>query len=472
MNLSKKTKIVCTIGPVTEDQKRLEELLKAGMNIARLNFSHGELKQHQLKIDNLRKAVKETGIPAAILQDLSGPKIRIGDFYTDSINLKRGQSFTLTTEKIVGDEKKVSVNYSSLPKEVKKGGSILLNDGRQKLEVISISGKEVKCRVIIGGKIKGRRGVNLPGADLSISSITAKDKKDLKFGLKNKIDFLALSFVRRPADVGILRNLLQKAGSSAGIIAKIETAEAVTNIDKIIEAADGIMIARGDLAIEVPAENVPLLQKMIINKCNEAGKPVITATQMLESMIHSSVPTRAEVSDVANAILDGTDAIMLSEETTLGENPVEAVRVMSRIAERTEKEYLHKQLLVDNLGTNVAVGDSITTSAVRTADRIGSRLLISITKSGYGARMLTRYRPKQPILVFTPNMETYQKMMLSFGCFPVLVKQFKSFNDLFESIRRFCLKERIGKKRDKVVIATGTPFRLAKETNMLSVMSL
>ena len=274
----------------------------------------------------------------ALLQDLGGPKIRIGDFYKESIVLEEGQTFSLTTEKIVGDEKRVCINYALLPKEVEVGGFIMLHDGKKKLEIMSIKGNEVVCKVIIGGEIKGKRGVNLPGAKLSISSLTKKDKDDLEFGIKNKVDFVAFSFVRRPDDVSELRDILDKAKSKAQIIAKIEDVEGLENIDKIIELVDGIMIGRGDFGIEIGVENMPMVQKEIIKKCNKAGKPVITATHMLESMINSPVPTRAEVSDIANAILDGTDAIMLSEETALGQYPVEAVKMMAKVAERVERE--------------------------------------------------------------------------------------------------------------------------------------
>src|SRR3989338_2881958 len=306
----KKTKIVATIGHSTTDVKKMEELLAAGVNVMRMNFSHG---------------------------DLGGPKIIIGDFYKESIVLEEGQIFTLTTEKIIGDEKRVYVNYAPLPKEVKVGGFVMLHDGKKKLEITNIKDNEVVCKVIIGGEIKGKRGVNLPGAKLSISSLTKKDKDDLEFGLKNKVDFIAFSFVRRPEDVTELRDILDQAKSKAKIIAKIEDVEGLENIDKIIELVDGIMIGRGDFGIEIGVENMPMVQKEIIKKCNKAGKPVITATHMLESMIKSPVPTRAEVSDIANAILDGTDAIMLSEETALGQYPVEAVKVMTKVAERVEK---------------------------------------------------------------------------------------------------------------------------------------
>jgi pyruvate kinase len=334
--MEKRTKIVATIGPATEHHEKLENLLKAGMNIMRLNFSHGDWNEHQDRIDHLKIAMEKSGIKAEIMQDLAGPKIRIGIFSTDSITLKEGQTFTLTTDDIVGDESIVSVNYPLLPKEVLVGHIISLHDGKKKLVVEKVEGNSVICKVLVGGDMKGRRGVNLPDSDLSVKALTEKDLKDLEFGVKNNVDYMALSFVRKPDDITELREILNSKNCSAKIIAKIETPQAISNIDKIIELTDGIMIARGDLAIEVPFQKVPLYQKMIIKKCNEAGKFVITATQMMESMIKSPVPTRAEVSDVANAILDGTDAIMLSEETTLGEYPLEAVKAMTTIAKEIE----------------------------------------------------------------------------------------------------------------------------------------
>lgn len=484
---SKKTKIVATIGPVTSSEEKLTELLESGMNVMRINFSHGDFAEHQIKVNNGRKASKKTGIPMAIMQDLGGPKIRIGDFYKESITLKEGETFTLTTEKITGDEKRVYINYPLLPKEVKKGGYILLHDGKKKLQITDTKGNEVICKIIVGGDIKGRRGVNLPGAYLSVSSITEKDRADLEFGIKNKVDYVALSFVRRPGDITELREILKKAKLAAGIIAKIETPEAVENIDEIIKLADGIMVARGDLAIEVPAEDVPLIQKMIIEKCNRAGKPVITATQMLESMIKSPVPTRAEVSDVANAILDGTDAIMLSEETTLGDYPVEAVKMMSRIAERVEDDILHQKLTfgrkinssrrktagadgeVSGQGALEEVTNAISGEAVDIARGVDAKFIVALSNSGFTARMISRFKPFQEILGMTPNKETYGRMVLSYGVNPVLIKKFKNLNEAMTIIKNHCLKNKLAAKDDKVILVAGMPFGKAVGTNMVLV---
>lgn len=469
----KKTKIVATIGPVTGSEEMLSKLLKAGMNVMRLNFSHGDFKEHQERFNNFKKAQVKMGITGAVLQDLGGPKIRIGNFSTESITLKEGKTFTLTTDDIVGDENRVSINYKELPKEVSKGHHIYLHDGKKKLEVINIKGNDVVCKVLVGGDIKGKRGVNLPHSDLSVKSLTDKDLKDLEFGIKNKVDFMALSFVRRPSDITELREILKKRKCDAGIIAKIETPQAVKNIDEIIRLSDGIMVARGDLAIEVPFEEVPMIQKMIIQKANDAGKPIITATQMLESMIKNPIATRAEVSDVANAILDGTDAVMLSEETTLGDFPVEAVTVMTKVADQIEKNYPEKEVVHANGNGETEMADSITGSVVKTAHDVGAKVIVALTESGFTARMVSRHKPLTSILALSPNQRTSQKLALSFGCTPITIPRYKSITDVFKIVRAHCLKEKIAKKGDKVVIAAGAPFNTkGVVTNMLVVETI
>lgn len=336
--MNKKTKIVATIGPVTKSVEVLTKLLQEGLNIERLNFSHGDFTEHQEKLDNFRAACAQTGMAGEVLQDLSGPKIRLGEFSEGRVDLIAGEMITITTEQMVGDKTRVSINYPQFPTEVKAGEMIMVDDGKKKFQVESVNGEDVLCKIIVGGNTKGRRGVNLPDSDISVKALTEKDMVDLEFGVANKVEYMALSFVRKGSDITELRDILNAKGCTAKIIAKIETPQAIAAIDDIIALSDGIMVARGDLAIEVPFQKVPMYQKMIIKKCNEAGKFVITATQMLESMIKTAVPTRAEVSDIANAILDGTDAIMLSEETTLGEYPVEAVQVMTKVAIEIEGE--------------------------------------------------------------------------------------------------------------------------------------
>ena len=469
--ITKKTKIVVSIGPATTDKKVLTDLLNAGMNIARINFSHGDFMEHQSKVDNIRSVSKKTGIPVALLQDIAGPKIRIGDFYKESIVLKKGDLFTLTTKKIVGDEKKVCVNYSMLPKEVRVGGWIMLHDGKKKLKIVKIKGKDVVCRVVVGGEIKGRRGVNLPGARLSISSITEKDKKDLKFGIKNKVDFVALSFVRRADNVEQLRKLLKKAGSKAKIISKIEDVEGLENIDEIINTTDGIMIGRGDFGIEIGLENLPMIQKEIIKKCNTAGKPVITATHMLESMIKSPVPTRAEVSDIANAILDGTDAVMLSEETTLGEYPVEAVSVISKVAQKVESRMVFCRKDFGEAGKD-SISNAVSDETVDLAQSIGAKYIAALTNTGFTAKMISRYRPAQNILAFTPNKETFNQLNLSYGCEPVLVAKIDSIEAAAPLVREHCLKTKTAKKNDIIVVVAGMQFDKNSSTNTIFVQKI
>jgi pyruvate kinase len=471
--MTKKTKIVATIGPATETEEVLTKLLEAGMNVMRLNFSHGDFAEHQTRVDNFRKATEKTGMTGAILQDLGGPKIRIGMFKTEYITLVEGQTFTLTTDDIEGDETRVSVNYPLLPREVEKGHIIFLHDGKKKLEVTDIQGNDVICKVLIGGDIKGKRGVNLPDSDLSVKSLTEKDLKDLEFGIKNQVDFVALSFVRRPSDITELRTILNDRGSDAGIIAKIETPQAVANIDEIIRLADGIMVARGDLAIEIPFEQVPMIQKMMIQKCNELGKPIITATQMLESMIKSPVATRAEVSDVANAILDGTDAVMLSEETTLGEYPVEAVSVMATVAKEIEKNYPEKDIVHPDGNGRTSIQDSITGSVVKTAHDVGAKAIVALTESGFTARMVSRHKPQSIILALSPNPRASQKLALSFGCLPMTISRYESVADVFEIVRTYCMKHELASEGDSVVIAAGAPFNTkGVATNMLMVETL
>jgi pyruvate kinase len=473
----KKTKIVATIGPATETEEMLAKLLQAGMNVMRLNFSHGDFVEHQNKVTNLKKAIKKTDIPCAILQDLSGPKFRLGDFYQERVMLKAGDFITLTTEKITGDEKRVSVNYETLHDEIMPGNIIMVDDGKKKFEVVEIKGTEIKCKILIGGETKGRRSLNLPGAPLKISALTEKDKKDLEFGIKNNVDIVAFSFVRKASDVTELRQILDKKKSGAKIMAKIETIEAVENFDSILELADMIMVARGDLAVELGHENVPTAQKMMIEKCLKVGKPVVTATQMLESMIKNPTPTRAEVSDIANAIFDGTDAVMLSEETTLGEFPVEAVEVMSRVACKIENDPMYTERILriqkrkhDSIGTRIV--DAVTNEVIDIANALSAKVIIALTNSGSNARMISRYRPLQPIIAMTPHEQVRDQLLISFGCTPVHINKFKTVNEVVKMAKAYCLKNKIAKKGNKIVIALGMPFGKAIDTNMLLVEKL
>lgn len=475
MHLGKKTKIVATIGPATESQEMLEKLLKVGLNVIRMNFSHGDFAEHQKKVDNGRAASKKTGIPVAFLQDLSGPKIRIGTFGNDPsmrVTLKAGQKFTFCTdEKTVGDSTKAYINYPKLPKEIKKGEAVLVDDGKVRMECIDIKGDEVICKVMNGAEIKGRRGVNLPDSDLSISALTAKDKKDIEFGVKNNVDYVAFSFVRKASEAQELRDILNKKGmKTTKIIAKIETPQALKNFDEILEIVDGVMVARGDLAVEIPAQKVPLAQKTIIEKCNQAGKPVITATQMLESMIKNPVPTRAEVSDVANAMLDGTDAVMLSEETTLGSYPLEAISLMTKIAAEVENDERHSLLLShpERLEAD-SLSKSIGAAAAQTAKNIGAKYVVALTEFGHAAALASRQRVSVPILAFTPDKKTFNQLCLYFGVYPQMIGKCEGFREAHEEARKIMLKEKLVKKGDKIVWISGTPFKKAHETNMITV---
>ncbi len=465
----KKTKIVATIGPSSGSKEQLTALLHAGVNVIRLNFSHGSFENHAGYVRNFREAMEDVGVRAAICQDLSGPKIRIGSFTEEAVELVVGAELTLTTDETVGTVERVHVNYTALPHEVSVGDTIFLDDGKKRLRVKAVSGNDVVCTVEVGGRIRGGRGVNLPDSELTVSSLTDKDRADLQFGIEHHVDFVALSFVRRAEDIEELRALLNQAGSHAKIIAKIETPQAVRNLDAILAATDAAMVARGDLAIEIPAEKVPVVQKEIIRKCNIAGKPIITATQMLESMIHSPVPTRAEVSDVANAILDGTDAVMLSEETAMGEYPVEAVAVMSRVAKEIEAMYADKLLTDLPEEQHASVANAVTRSVVETARDVNAKVIVALTETGTTARMVARHKPRSLVMALSHNEAVCRQLALSFGCLPIHVGQYETLEDVFALVKELCLERELAQKGDKVVIVAGAPFRVQGSTNMMIV---
>lgn len=470
----KKTKVVATIGPASAEKKILTDMIVSGLNVARLNFSHGDHQTHKKSLDLVRSVSSKTKIPVAVLQDLSGPKIRTGEMTSNLVELKNGSQLILTPKKFVGDEKKLSITYKNLHKEVKVGERILLDDGRKELKVTKIKGEEIYTKIIVGGHIKPRRGVNLPDTSLKVSSLTAKDKKDVLFGIESQVDFIALSFVRSAKDVLDLRKILNSHKSDIAIIAKIETPDAIKNIDKIIEVSDGIMVARGDLAVEVCAENVPIYQKMIVDKCNKAGKSVIVATQMLESMINMSVPTRAEVSDVANSILDGADAIMLSEETAMGKHPALAIKIMTKVARKVEDNYPYTDFIsgkffrVDDKKVFDTV-DAITHYAFNTARDVGAKLIVALTESSLTSRMVSRYKPRQPIMVMSPNDRALKRSLLSFGCYPYKIRQFREVREAREAITSELLKNKFIKKGEKYVLSAGVPFGKSGGTNMLMV---
>ncbi|HEY0964310.1 MAG TPA: pyruvate kinase [Candidatus Paceibacterota bacterium] len=466
-----KTKIVATLGPSTADPKMIEKMLAEGLTVARVNMSHGNHETHADMITKARTAAKKAKRPLAILQDLSGPKIRIGDFDTETVTLENGKPLVLTTTPVTGTVERVHINYEKLPEEVKPGMHIYLNDGKQKLLVEKISGGDIHTTVVVGGTIRGRRGVNVPDANLSISSLTAKDKKDLKFGLTQDVDFVTLSFVRTADDIKHLRKLIPKEKNIA-IVAKIETKFAIDNLEAIVEAADVIMVARGDLAIEMPLEKVPLLQKRIITTANRRGKPVITATQMLDSMRLSTTPTRAEVADVANAILDGTDALMLSDETTIGNHPDLAIRVLSQVAAEIEKDdyFLDRQTMWNFAPETIC--DGVSRSIARNVTAARAQVIVAFSESGHTGRMVSRYRPQVPILVLTPHQSTLNKMLVVYGCEPVLIKSVKNLTEAQKAAKTAVIARNLAQSGETYILAAGIPFGSSGSTNMMLVERL
>lgn len=466
---ARKTKIVATVGPNSGTVPILVSMLKAGMNVARINFSHGNHEEHAEKISNIREAAKQVELPVAILQDLGGPKIRIGDFDTDTVTLEVGKKFTLTTNKVKGSDKIVYINYKRLPAEVKKGMDILVNDGKLQLKVMSATNTDIVCKVMVGGTIRSKRGVNVPGASLSINTITAKDKKDLVFGIEQGVNFVTLSFVRKASEIFQLRKLLGASKDKIGIIAKVETQEAVNNLDEIIAAADGIMVARGDLAVEIPSAKVPLIQKEIIKKCNILGKPVITATQMLDSMREQTTPTRAEVNDVANAILDGADAVMLSDETAVGKYPIEAVKVMSRIASTIEENHSAADVVPLVRSGVDTVADAVTEAITRESIAVGAVAIIALSESGHTGRLVARHRPTVPVYVLTPNEKTFHQSLLVYGCQPILVSRVQNIKEALELSQEILVGCGLCRKGDRFVLGAGMPFGTKGSTNVMVI---
>ena len=470
----RKTKIICTMGPSTEKGDTLKKLIEAGMNVARMNFSHGDFDEHGGRLKSLRKYSKELGLPVAALLDTKGPEIRLGDFEAGRVELKEGQEFTLTARDILGTEKEVSITYKQLPKDVKPGSSILLDDGLIGLEVKEVSGDDIVCTVMNGGPVSNHKGVNVPGTDLSMDYLSEKDKADLIWGAENDVDFIAASFVREAADVIAIRDLLKAhGGEKIQIIAKIENEQGVRNIDGILEAADGIMVARGDMGVEIPCEEVPVVQKNLIKKANQAGKIVVTATQMLDSMIKNPRPTRAEATDVANAIYDGTVAIMLSGETAAGAYPVEAVKTMVKIAERTEKDINYRRRFFENeRKANPDVTDAICHATCTTALDLRAKAIISVTKSGRSAKMVSRYKPDCDIVACAMDEKVCRQLNLAWGVTPILLDEQKEVFDLFDEAVAVAAKEKHLEKGDTVVITSGVPIGMSGTTNMLKVQTV
>lgn len=467
----RKTKIVCTIGPSSESLENTKKLIKAGMNVARLNFSHGDFEEHGNRIKNIRAANEELGTSVAILLDTKGPEIRLGKLKEEPIELIQGDAITLTTEDILGDRDRVPVTYQNLPNDLEVGSTVLIDDGLIGLKVEAIDGTEVHCRIVNSGPIKGKKGVNVPGVKISLPGITEKDRNDIIFGIGQGVDFIAASFVRKASDVLEIRNLLEQHNAGhIQIISKIENQEGVDNLDEILEVSDGLMVARGDLGVEIPAEEVPLVQKMMIKKCNLAGKPVITATQMLDSMQRNPRPTRAEASDVANAIFDGTDAIMLSGETAAGKYPVESVQTMSRIAQRTEQALEYREIFLKQANAQRnSVTEAISQAVANAALDLNAKAIVTSTKSGFTARVVSKYRPKALILAVTPVEQVKRSLALCWGVFPVDGTSAETTDEMFEHAVQGALSTGMLTAGDTIVITAGVPVGYSGTTNLMKI---
>ncbi|MDY7037841.1 MAG: pyruvate kinase [Thermodesulfobacteriota bacterium] len=429
-----KTKIICTIGPASEAPEVIRELITSGMRVARLNFSHGTLGDHEQKIHIIRRIAKEMDKPVAILQDLGGPKIRLGHIPEPGVRLEPGPDIILTTQTVGGSEQRISVSYPLLGEQVKAGDRILLADGFLELRVRSVNGSEIHCEVITGGVLTSHKGINLPTGTIRMASMTDKDREDLHFGLGHDVDYIALSFVRSAADIRNIKEIIHQENKNAPVIAKIEKREAIDHYEDILDAADAIMVARGDLGVEIPLEEVPIIQKQLIQKANALGKPVITATQMQRSMVDAPRPTRAEASDVANAVLDGTDAVMLSEETAAGNYPIQAVQFMTRIVAEAEGIYPHDRYL--QLVPKKEVSDSVTYAVCVLADHLDAAAILAPTQSGRTAIQISRFRPKQPIIAFTPNPTTVRRLSLFRGIYPHLILDPRDTDDMIEKVSK------------------------------------
>lgn len=462
----RRTKIICTIGPASENIETLKAMIQAGMNVARLNFSHGSHEEHGNRIATIRRAAAELEANIAIMLDTKGPEIRLGDFAEPPLILATGQRFSFTTEQILGNSERVMVTYKDLPQEVKRGDHILVDDGLIELVVESVESTEVHCRVLNGGKVSNRKGVNLPGIKINLPAVTEKDIADIKFGIAQQVDFIAASFVRKAADVLAIRKILENQGANIDIISKIESRESIDNLDEIIQVSDGIMVARGDLGVEIPVEEVPVIQKRLIVNCNQAGKPVITATQMLDSMIHNPRPTRAEASDVANAIFDGTDAIMLSGETANGKYPLASVKTMDRIARRAEKDFQRNAQIL-NVGNNVT--DAIGQAVCNVAKQLAPAAIITATTSGYTAKMIARYRPASPIVAVTPDLAIKRRLALVWGVSALWTVKIANTDQMIAAAVETALEQGVIKEGDLVLITAGVPVGVSGSTNLLKV---
>lgn len=451
----------------------IEKLIKAGMNVARLNFSHGSYEEHLEKINLIRTISAKLGMTVGILQDLSGPKIRIGKISDSPVKLQPGQEFLFTTRDVAGDGTQVTLPFPNLPSQLKRGQMIYVDDAKLEFKVVSTSNTEIMTKVVIGGELSSNKGFTVPGANYDVPGVTDKDREDLRWGLEHGVDWIASSFVRSPEDIVPLRKVMREAGRRAPVIAKIERPEAVKNIHGIIEAYDGIMVARGDLGIELPIDEVPVIQKNIIRHCNRAGKPVITATQMLDSMMTNPRPTRAEVTDVANAIIDGTDATMLSGETAAGEFPLESVQMMDRIARRTEKSLDYRAMFeCQSKSRTVNVTEAIGESAVNLASDLHVPAIITCTFGGTTARLVSKFRPEARIIAAASNDETARRLTLSWGVHPIFVEMAKDTDGLIRNAVEAACDFKLIKRGDTVLMIAGVPVGIAGSTSLIRVLKV
>lgn len=456
------TKIVATLGPASDSPETIRQLITSGVNVFRLNFSHGTHDSHRTAIHNIRAAAKELDMPVAILQDLCGPKVRVGNMENNAITLKEGNTIIVTTKQVLGTPERIQTQYEALPRDVNPGERIILDDGQLELEVVSVdSAEEITCRILRGGVLKNHKGMNLPGVSVSAPSVTDKDMEDLRIGIEENVEFVALSFIRRPDDMNPVRDMLREAGCQARIIAKIEKPEAIDRIEAIVRHSDGIMVARGDLGIEMPIQRVPMLQKRLIRLANSMDRYVITATQMLESMTQNAIPTRAEVSDVANAIVDGTDAVMLSGETAAGTDPVGVVNMMSSIATETEK-YLKVNPPQWNWSVSVSaenpMQDALGRAALRLVDDLDIKAVVVHTFTGGTALFMSKSRPFTPIAAVTPDRGAYRRLSLFWGVRSFYAPDIQNRGQLIESAIGFVTKNKMARKGDRLLIISGTSF--------------
>jgi pyruvate kinase len=465
-----RTKIVCTIGPASNSEATIHALIESGMSVARLNFSHGTHPDHADMIGKIRAASQQLKRPVAILQDLCGPKIRVGEVQPEGLRLASGRTLTLTTDISVAKDNCVSVSYGDLPNQVKTGDRILLADGMMELVVRKTTGKEIICEVITGGLLTSHKGINLPTSTLELPALTEKDHRDLLFGLEMDVDYVALSFVRAASDIHAIKRIIHRQSKQTPVIAKFEKHEAIENVDAILVAADGVMVARGDLGVEIPLENVPNIQKMVVRKANALGKPVIIATQMLRSMVDAPRPTRAEANDVANAVLDGADAVMLSEETASGSYPVEAVKYMARIAASAETQYPHDKYLQTPPHQNIA--EAVAYSACVLSKQIDAKAIVATTRSGSTAAQISRFRPARPIVALSPDQAAARRLSLYWGCTPCHLEIFEDTDAMVEGAGAAALEEGYAHKGDNLVITAGRPIWEKGTTNLLWVKTL